>query len=63
MRIFYALNLLLVPCGFTAGKGYVHSDGYSGYNKLEEELKDLTPQERKLKRLELEKPVLEAFWC
>lgn len=89
-------------------KGYVHSDGYSGYNKLdgitrcgcwahlrrkfveaipqkkeegtpftaaetgrdycnrlfklEDELKDLTPGERKLKRLELEKPVLEAFW-
>lgn len=90
-------------------KGYVHSDGYSGYNKLdgitrcgclahlrrkfveaipqkreegtpltaaetgrdycnrlfklEEELKDLTPQEHRLKRLELEIPVLEAFWC
>ena len=90
-------------------KGYVHSDGYSGYNKLdgivrcgcwahlrrkfveaipqkkaegapltaaetgrdycnrlfklEDELKDLTPAERKHKRLELEQPVLEAFWC
>ena len=90
-------------------QGYVHSDGYSGYNKLtgitrigcwahlrrkfveaipakkspdepltsaeigrqycdklfaiEDSLKDLTPEERKLKRLELEKPVLEAFWC
>ena len=90
-------------------KGYVHSDGYSGYNKLtnitrcgcwahlrrkfveaipskkdanvaltsaeigrdycdrlfhiEKELKDLSPEERKLKRLELEKPVLDAFWC
>ena len=89
--------------------GYVHSDGYSGYNKLtnitrcgcwahlrrkfmeaipskrdanasrtsaeigrdycdqlfhiEKELKDLSPEERKLKRLELEKPVLDAFWC
>jgi len=90
-------------------KGYVHSDGYAGYNKLsgitrcgcwahlrgkfveaipdkkskdapltsaeigrdfcnqlfkmEEVLKDLTPDERYSKRLELEKPVLEAFWC
>lgn len=90
-------------------KGYVHSDGYSGYNKLdgitrcgcwahlrrkfveaipdkkavdapltsaeigrdfcnqlfkvEESLKDLTPKERSCKRLELEKPILEAFWC
>ena len=89
--------------------GYVHSDGYSGYNKLtnitrcgcwahlrrkfveaipskkdadapftsaemgrdycdqlfyiEKGLKDLSPEERKLKRLELEKPVLDAFWC
>lgn len=89
-------------------KGYVHSDGYSGYNKLEkiircgcwahlrrkfveaipglsakdspptnaeigrdycnrlfeieEELKDLSPEERYRRRLELEKPVLEAFW-
>jgi len=90
-------------------KGYVHSDGYAGYNKLsgitrcgcwahlrrkfveaipdkkakdapltsaeigrdycnqlfkmEEDLKDLTPDEKYSKRLELEKPVLEAFWC
>lgn len=90
-------------------RGYVHSDGYSGYNKLygisrcgcwahlrrkfveaipsnkaegspqtaaeigrdycnqlfklEETLKDLSAKERKLRRLELEKPVLEAFWC
>ena len=90
-------------------KGYIHSDGYSGYNKLdgitrcgcwahlrrkfveaipdkkaadspltsaeigrdycnqlfkvEESLKDLTPEERFCKRLELEKPILEAFWC
>lgn len=90
-------------------KGYVHSDGYFGYNKLdgitrcgcwahlrrkfveaipdkkavdapltsaeigrdfcnqlfkvEESLKDLTPKERFCKRLELEKPILEAFWC
>lgn len=90
-------------------KGYVHSDGYSGYNKLsgiircgcwahlrrkfveavpdkkakdapltnaeigrdycnqlfkmEEALKDLAPNERYIKRLELSKPVLEAFWC
>lgn len=88
-------------------KGYVHSDGYSGYNKLsgitrcgywahlrrkfieaipqkkgtetltnaeigrdycdqifmfERDLKDLSPEERRIKRLELEKPVLEAFW-
>jgi transposase len=90
-------------------KGYVHSDGFSGYNKLkgvtrcgcwahlrrkfvdaipdkkakdapltnaeigrnycnqlfkmEEELKHLSSQERFYKRLELEKPILEAFWC
>lgn len=89
-------------------KGYVHTDGYSGYNSLkevtrcgcwahlrrkfyeaippgkqnkseesyaeigvgycnrlfhiEEELQDLSPEERYIKRLELEKPVLEAFW-
>ncbi len=88
--------------------GYVHSDGFSGYNKLkgitrcgcwahlrrkfveaipskktgteltaaeigrdycnqlfeiESQLKDLSPEQRKRKRLELEKPVLEAFWC
>lgn len=90
-------------------RGYVHSDGYAGYNKLtgvtrvgcwahlrrkfveavpikeapdglptsaetgrqycdrlfaiEATLKDLKPEERFRKRLELEKPVLEAFWC
>ncbi|MGI6502158.1 MAG: IS66 family transposase [Anaerostipes sp.] len=90
-------------------KGYVHSDGYAGYNKLsgitrcgcwahlrrkfveaiptkkskdsslttaeigrdycnqlfkiEEGLKNLSSEERFCKRLELEKPVLEAFWC
>lgn len=89
-------------------KGYVHSDGYSGYNKLsgiircgcwahlrrkfieaisskktgtepttaeigrdycnqlfeiESRLKDLSPEERKHKRHELERPVLDAFWC
>ena len=90
-------------------KGFVHSDGFSGYNKLkditrcgcwahlrrkfleaipnkkaqetsltsaeigrdycnqlfkiEESLKELSPDERYQKRLELEKPVLEAFWC
>lgn len=90
-------------------KGYVHSDGFSGYNKLkditrcgcwahlrrkfveaipakkskeasltsaeigrdycnqlfkiEDSLKDLSPDERFHKRLELERPVLEAFWC
>ncbi len=89
--------------------GYIHSDGYSGYNKLtgitrigcwahlrrkfveaipakkspdapltgaetgrqycdrlfaiEDSLKDLSPEERYRKRLELEKPVLDAFWC
>lgn len=90
-------------------KGYVHSDGFSGYNKLtdvtrcgcwahlrrkfveacpsdkaessaktvaetgrdfcnklfdiERSLKDLSPEERYIRRLELEKPVLKAFWC
>ena len=90
-------------------KGYVHSDGFSGYNKLndvtrcgcwahlrrkfveacpekkiegssktvaevgrdfcnqlfdiERTLKDLTPEDRYIRRLELEKPVLKAFWC
>lgn len=89
-------------------KGYVHSDGYSGYGKLkdvtrcgcwahlrrkfvesippgketdlsgsyavagrdrcdqlfsiENGLKDLSPEDRYTKRLELEKPVLDAFW-
>ena len=89
-------------------RGYVHSDGYSGYNKLhgiircgcwahlrrkfveaipkgkasgangtyaevgrdycdklfmiEDELKDLSPEDRYAQRLEREKPVLEAFW-
>ena len=89
-------------------KGYVHSDGYQGYNKLtdiircgcwahlrrkfveaipprkaegaqptaaetgraycdklfeiEASLKDLSAEERYLKRQELEKPVLDAFW-
>ena len=88
--------------------GYLHSDGYSGYNRLtdvtrcgcwahlrrkfveaipkgkasggngtnaeigrdycdrlfriEEELKDLSPEDRKEERLGREKPVLEAFW-
>lgn len=31
--------------------------------KIEDSLKDLSPNERYRKRLELEKPVLEAFWC
>ena len=90
-------------------KGYVHSDGYAGYNKLngiircgcwahlrrkfveaipgrkakdapltsaeigrnycdrlfkiEEGLGNTSPEERYCRRLELEKPVLEAFWC
>jgi transposase len=90
-------------------KEYLHSDGYSGYNKLvdvircgcyahlrrkfieaipgkkaidtprtnaeigrdycnqlfhiEEGLQNLTPEERYIKRLELERPVLDAFWC
>ena len=90
-------------------KGYMHSDGYSGYNKLEgiircgcwshlrrkfveaiperksndapftsaeigrdycnqlfkieEELANLAPEKRYYKRLELEIPVLKAFWC
>ena len=89
--------------------GYLHTDGYSGYNKpenitrcgcwahlrrkfveaipdkrdknapgttaeigrdycdqlfyLEDQMKQLTPEDRYDKRLELEKPVLEAFWC
>src|SRR5699024_2504078 len=87
--------------------GYLHTDGYAGYNKVENihqclcwahlrryfkdslpkdmkseeatlpaegiayinklfdwerEFKNLTPEERKLKRLEKEKPLLEAFW-
>jgi len=91
--------------GFT---GYLHTDGFSGYNKLdvircgcwahlrrkfveaipgkkandtqptnaeigrdfcdklfhiEESLKELSPKERYAKRLELERPVLDAFWC
>ena len=31
--------------------------------EIERGLKDLSPEERKVKRLELEKPILEAFWC
>lgn len=88
--------------------GYLHTDGYSGYNKLtgvtrcgcwahlrrkfdealpigkasdpkgsyaqqgiaycnklfkiEDDLTDMSPEDRYNKRLELEKPVLEAFW-
>ena len=33
------------------------------YHSIEKELKDLSPEERKVKRLELEKTVLDAFWC
>lgn len=90
-------------------KGFLHTDGYSGYNNMnnitrcgcwahlrryfveaipslaqknkqlsnaevgrnycnelfniERDLKDMTCEERKAKRLKLEKPVLEAFWC
>lgn len=89
-------------------RGYVHSDGFSGYNKLtevtrcgcwahlrrkfaeaipkgkasgingsqaqigigycdrlfkiEDELKDMSPEDRYIKRQELARPVLEAFW-
>lgn len=88
-------------------KGYLHTDGYAGYNnmknvvrcscwahvrrkfyeaitskakdssatvaeiglqycdrlfEIERKLAGLTPEERYIKRLELEKPVLEAFW-
>ena len=90
--------------GFT---GYLHTDGYTGYNKVENiqrclcwahlrrylkdalpkdmnseeatlpsqgiayinklfewerEFKNLTPEQRQIKRLEKEKPLLEAFW-
>ena len=44
----------------------VFSHGSSYCDKLfaiEDSLKDLSPEERFCKRLELEKPVLEAFWC
>ncbi len=30
---------------------------------IEKDLAELNPEERKIKRLELGKPVLEAFWC
>lgn len=96
------------PKDFLKGfKGYLHTDGYSGYNKVkdihqclcwahlrryfkdslprdlkseeaslpskgiaycnklfewERKFKDLTPEERYIKRLEKEKPLLEAFW-
>lgn len=88
--------------------GYLHTDGYSGYNKLEnitrcgcwahlrrksietipdkkenaprtaaevgrdycdqlfhieKQMKQLSAEDRYVKRLELEKPVLDAFWC
>lgn len=35
----------------------------AGFFHIKKELKDLSPEERKPKRLELEKPVLDAFWC
>ena len=93
----------------TGFSGYLHTDGYAGYEKvqnitrcgcwahlrryfveaippkpsqngelsngeigrdycnklfsIEKSLAKLNPEERKIKRLELEKPVLEAFWC
>jgi len=93
----------------TGFSGYLHTDGYTGYEKvqnitrcgcwahlrryfveaippkpsqngelsngeigrdycnklfsIEKSLAELDPEERKVKRLELEKPVLEAFWC
>ena len=96
------------PKDFLKGfKGYLHTDGYSGYNKVkdihqclcwahlrryfadalpkdlksaeaslpskgiaycnklfewERKFKDLSPEERYIKRLEKEKPILEAFW-
>lgn len=96
------------PKEFLKGfKGYLHTDGYTGYNKVENihqclcwahlrryfkdalpkdlkseeanlpskaiaycnklfewerKFKDLSPEERKIKRLENEKPILEAFW-
>ena len=30
--------------------------------KIEEKLRDLTPEDRRIQRLKLEKPLLEAFW-
>ncbi len=93
----------------TGFSGYLHTDGYAGYEKvqnitrcgcwahlrryfveaippkpsqngelsngeigrdycnklfsIEKSLAELDPEERKIKRLELEKSVLEAFWC
>jgi len=44
------------------------SEAYTGYSycnqlfQIEKELKDLEPEERQKKRLELERPVLDAFW-
>ncbi len=98
------------PKNYLAGfEGYLHTDGYSGYEKvpaikrcgcwahlrryfveaiptqlskegklsngeigrnycnklfdIERGLTELSPEERKKARLELQKPILEAFWC
>ena len=44
-------------------KGEIGRDYCNKLFKIEEELAALSIKERKSKRLELEKPVLEAFWC
>ena len=43
--------------------GEVEKDYCNQLFTIEKNLEDLNPEERKIKRLELEKPVLEAFWC
>lgn len=51
-----------------AGSGSMTSPASKGYNfctdlfHIEKQLKELSPEDRKVKRLELETPVLKAFW-
>ena len=42
---------------------YDYQPSRNGEFHIEEGLKNLSPDERFCKRLELEEPVLEAFWC
>lgn len=55
-----------IPASRKLSEGMTPADkGYSFCNELfhiEKQLADMTPEERKERRLELEKPVLKAFW-
>ena len=49
---------LITPCTAEIGKGYCDQ-----LFKLEKEFAEFSYEERRNKRLEKEKPILEAFWC